>query len=71
MHKKKLENQIKKFSEHLIVDHGLGQMTVEGYGRSLSIALRRMRKYCPDEQNIRAHILWMHEKKYSYTNYVN
>jgi integrase/recombinase XerD len=67
----KLKNQIKKFEEHLIVDRGLSRTTVEGYCRSLSIALRRMRKFVPQSEDIRQFILWMHEKKYSYSHIVN
>ena len=67
----KLKNQIKKFEEHLIVDRGLSRTTVEGYCRSLSIALRRMRKFVPQSEDIRQFILWMHEKKYSYGHIVN
>lgn len=71
MNGKKLKNVLKKFQEHLIVDRGLGRATVEGYSRSLSIALRRMRKFCPGSQDIRRHVLWLHEQKYSYHHIVN
>jgi integrase/recombinase XerD len=67
----KLKNQMRKFAEHLIVDKGLSQITVEGYSRCLSIALRRVRKFCPQPKDIKGHILWMHEKKYSYSHIVN
>ena len=67
----KLKNQLKKFEEHLIVDSGLSRRTVAGYSRALSIALRRMRKFCPDEKDIRKFMLWMHEKNYSYSHIVN
>lgn len=67
----KLKNQIKKYEEYLIVDVGLSPMTVEGYSRSLSIALRRMRKFCPQPEDIRQFMLWMHKKKYSYSHIVN
>jgi integrase/recombinase XerD len=67
----KLKNQIKKFEEHLIVDEGLSRRTVDNYARALGIALRRMRKFCPSEQDIRKFILWMHEKQYSYSHIVN
>jgi integrase/recombinase XerD len=71
MDKTKLRNRIKEFEEHLIVDLGLSPITVEGYSRTLSIALRRMRKVCPGSEDIRQIILWMHEKKYSYSHIVN
>ena len=71
MDKTKLRNQIRKYKEHLIVDKGIGSITVEGYSRCLSIALRRMRKFCPKTREIRKYILWMHEKKYSYSHIVN
>src|SRR5580658_4427637 len=67
----KLKNQLVKFEEHLVVDVGLSRRTVAGYSRTLSIALRRMRKFCPDPQDIRKFILWMHEKNYSYSHIVN
>ena len=67
----KLKNQMDKFTQHLIVDKGLGQITVEGYSRCLSVALRRMRKFCPQSRDIRAYILGMHQKKNSYSHIVN
>jgi integrase/recombinase XerD len=71
MNAAKLKNQIRKFEEYLIVDVGLSRRTVAGYARGLSIALRRMRKFCPDPQDIRKLMLWMHEKNYSYSHVVN
>jgi len=71
MDKMKLKNQMKKFAEYLVVDRGLGKVTVGGYCRTLSIALRRMRKFNPGYPEIKAHILWMHEKEYSYSHIVN
>ena len=67
----KLKNQLKKFEEYLIVDRGLSRRTVGGYSRSLSIALRRMRKFVPSHQDIRKFMLWMHDKNYSYSHIVN
>ena len=67
----KLKNAIKKFEEYLIVDQGLARRTAQGYGRSLSISLRRMRKYCPKYAEIKVHILWMHDKKYSFAHISN
>lgn len=71
MDRTKLKNQIKKFEEYLIVDHGLGTSTVAGYSRSLSIALRRMRKFRPGYPEVKRHILWMHKQQYSYNHIVN
>src|ERR1035441_4719900 len=71
MDKTKLANQIKKYAEYLIVDLGLCPTTVGGYRRSLSIALRRMRKFCPRPEDIRQFVLWMHERKFSYSHIVN
>jgi integrase len=71
MDKTKLKTQMRKFSEYLIVDKGLSQVTVGGYCRSLSIALRKMRKFVPRHPQIKGHILWMHKKEYSYSHIVN
>src|SRR5271170_3571977 len=67
----KLKNQLRKYEEYLTVDIGLSRRTVAGYSRALSIALRRMRKFCPEPQDIRKFMLWMHEKNYSYSHIVN
>ncbi len=39
----KLERQLKKFEEYMMVDKGVSDVTAGGYCRALSIALRRMR----------------------------
>lgn len=52
MDKTKIKRQMKKFEEYLMVDKGLSDVTAEGYCRTLSIALRRMRKFCPQYENI-------------------
>lgn len=67
----KLKKQVKKFEEHLIVDRGLAPITVGGYCRTVHFVLRRTRKFCPSYDHIKEHILWMHEKKYSYSHLVN
>ena len=71
MNNTKLKNVIKKYQQHLVVDHGIGRNTVDGYARSLSIALRRMRKFAPKPAEIKQHILWMHTRNYSYSHIVN
>ena len=71
MDKTKMTNQMKKFEEFLIVDQGLGKTTVGGYCRAMSIALRRMRKFCPQYADVKKYILWMHDKEYSYSHIVN
>ena len=67
----KVKKLLGRYQEYLIVDKGLSRRTAEGYSRSLSIALRRMRKYCPQYQEIKDHILWMHNKNYSYSHIRN
>lgn len=71
MDQTKVERQLKKFEEHMMVDKGLSEVTVGGYCRALSIALRRMRKFCPEYENIKEYILWMYKEKYSYSHIVN
>ena len=71
MDRAKLERQIKKFEEYLMVDRGLNKVTAAGYCRAASIALRRMKKFVPQYPNIKTHVGWMYEKKYSYSHVVN
>jgi len=47
MDKTILNNQIKKFKEYLFVDKWLGEITIKWYLKTISIALRRMRKLKP------------------------
>ncbi|MBY0315671.1 MAG: tyrosine-type recombinase/integrase [Bdellovibrionales bacterium] len=71
MHKVKLERQLKKFESYLMVDRGLSSVTASGYCRTVSISLRRMKKFVPQYPNIKEHVGWMYEKKYSYSHIVN
>lgn len=71
MDKTKLTNAIRRFEEYLIVDKGLGKTTSEGYCRSMNISLKRMRKFNPAHKEIKDHILWMHQKDYSYSHVRN
>lgn len=71
MDKTKLQRQLKKFEEYMMVDKGLCDITVGGYCRTLSIALRRMRKFVPQYDNIKEYMLWMYKEKYSYSYIVN
>lgn len=67
----KLKKQVKKFEEYLVIDRGLGSVTVQGYCRTINYALRKMRRFSPRYDHIKEHMLWMHEKKYSYSHLVN
>jgi len=71
MDKVKLDRQMKRFEEYLMVDRGLSKVTASGYCRTVSISLRRMKKYVPKYTNIKEYIGWMYEKKYSYSHVVN
>ena len=62
-----LKNQLQKFGEYLLVDKGLGEITIEGYSRTMSIALRRMRKLKPSYEQVKKYMIWMYQKKYSYS----
>ncbi len=71
MDKVKLDRQMKRFEEYLMVDRGLSKVTASGYCRTVSISLRRMKKYVPKYVNNKEYIGWMYEKKYSYSHVVN
>lgn len=71
MDKTKLDRQMKKFEGYLMVDRGLAKVTANGYCRTVSISLRRMKKFVPQYTNIKEHIGWMYDRKYSYSHVVN
>ena len=55
----------------MMVDKGLSEITVEGYCRCISIALRRIRKFIPDHEDIRQYVLWLMKERYSYSHYAD
>lgn len=67
----KVKKQMRAFEGHLVTTKYIELETAKGYSRSLSIALRRMRKYRPCLEDIIEHITWMTEKKYSYSHITN
>ena len=62
---------MRRFESYLMVDRGLSKVTADGYCRTVSISLRRMRKFVPRYPEIKEHIGWMYEKDYSYSHIVN
>lgn len=60
-----------RLRKHLIVDLGLGEITVDGYCRCLEVALKRISAVRPTRQQIRKHVLWMRGENYSYSHVVN
>lgn len=71
MNKIKLERQMRRFESYLMVDRGLSKVTADGYCRTVSISLRRMKKFVPKYPEIKEHIGWMYDKDYSYSHIVN
>ncbi len=71
MDKTKLDKQMKRFEGYLMVDRGLSKVTAGGYCRTVSISLRRMKKFIPHYPQIKEHIGWMYDKQYSYSHVVN
>jgi site-specific recombinase XerD len=71
MDKTKLEKQMKKFEGYLMIDRGLSKITAGGYCRCVSISLRRMKKFSPQYADIKEHIGWMLDGKFSYSHLVN
>lgn len=71
MQKGKLKNQMVKFSHYLVVDKGVSELTAEGYCRTLVSALKRMRRFSPTEKHAKDYIMWMIQKKYSYSSIAN
>jgi len=71
MNKIKLDRQMKRFEEYLMVDRGLARITAGGYCRTVSVSLRRMKKFIPRYPHIKQYIGWMYDKKYSYSHLVN
>ena len=61
--------QLKNFNNFLLLDKGLTEVTRKGHLKSISIVLKKVE--LPREDEFRNHILWMYEKKYSYSHISN
>ncbi len=71
MYIEKVNNLIRKFGNHLIVDEGFGHHTAKSYERCMSIAIRRMKKLKPQYKEIQVYMLWLRKKNYSYNHIIN
>jgi integrase/recombinase XerD len=67
----KLKKSMNQFINYLVVYKHVSPVTAKGYARSLSIALRRMRKYIPSYDDITEYVMWMRNKEYSYSHVTN
>lgn len=71
MDRTKLNNLMEKFETHLIVNKGLSENTSSGYIRSVSMALRRMEKFIPHQEDVEELIVQMVKSKMSYSHIAN
>lgn len=71
MYLEKVNNLIRKYGNYLMVEKGFAQNTVTGYERTMSIAIRRMKKLHPQHKQIQEYILWLRKKNYSYNHILN
>lgn len=62
---------LKTFGERLLVRKGLGDRTIRGYKASVQAVLNRLKTLEPSIEQAENYILWMHEKKYSFSHITN
>lgn len=65
------KKELKKFEDFLLLNKGLKEVTRKGHLTSLNTFLKRIKTMFPSHDEINNHILWMHEKKYSYSHITN
>jgi len=66
-----MSEQIKAFAKYLLVQKGLGKITIYGYCNSIKRVLRSLDNLSPNNKDIYDYIEWMHSKEYSYSHIVN
>ena len=66
-----MSEQIKAFAKYLLVQKGLGKITIHGYCNSIKRVLRSLDNLSPNDKDIYDYIEWMHSKEYSYSHIVN
>ena len=71
MNPRKVQKSLTHFENYLVVHKHVSPITAKGYSRSLSIALRRMRKFVPSYDDLIEYVVWMKNKKYSYSHITN
>jgi len=66
-----MKNTLKTFGEYLLVKKGLGDRTIRGYKASVQAVLKRLKTLEPTIEQAENYILWMHERKYSFSHITN
>jgi len=66
-----MKNTLKNFGNFLLIKKGLGDRTIRGYKASMQAALKRIKTIKPTVKQAENYILWMHEKKYSFSHITN
>jgi hypothetical protein len=58
----KVKKSLVCFENYLVVEKMVSVDTAKGYSRSLSIALRRMKKFKPSYNDVIEHVVWLQKK---------
>ena len=66
-----MQEKIKEFGKYLLVQKGLGRITIKGYCETVKRVTRQLNTPTPTVQQIYDYIDWMYSKNYSYSYLVN
>lgn len=66
-----MNNTFIEFRKFLLVKKGISDVTIQGYVGSIKPAFKRIKSRRPTHAQITDYIVWMYDKKYSYSYIVN
>jgi len=66
-----MQETLREWGEWLLVNKGLGLVTINGYQGAIRPFLKRHNTLNPTKQQAHDHIVWMYSKEYSYSHIVN
>jgi len=66
-----MQEKIKEFGKYLLVQKGIGRVTINGYCGTVERVTKQLNTLTPTVQQIYDYIDWMYSKDYSYSYLVN
>jgi site-specific recombinase XerC len=58
----KVKKSLTSYENYLVVEKMVSVETAKGYSRSLSIALRRIKKFKPSYDDVMEYVVWLQKK---------
>lgn len=65
------KEELKEFDNFLLLNKGLQTITRKGHITSINVVLKRVNNLTPNHKELKEHIIWMNNEKYSHSHITN